>query len=152
MEKVSCQVVSVWEHKLAFNFFVFSALCLSTDFITLPVTVSQWTSVCRWQVDNKKPKVFRKKPCCHPSWQRITTPQSPHWLQWDVPHLLQNCPFPFDDYHFHLIHPSLEWLHSPHQMASGSSQSFCHNTLSRHTDRRYRWQTCKNTRYTLFIV
>jgi len=23
----------------------------------------------------------------HPSLQRITMPQSPHWLQWDVPHL-----------------------------------------------------------------
>jgi len=26
--------------------------------------------------------------------QRITTPQSPHWLQWDAPHLPQNCSSP----------------------------------------------------------
>jgi len=52
----------------------------------------------------------------------------------------QNCPFPFDDNYSHLIHPSLDWPHSPSQTASGYNQPFCHNTLSgqtygdRHTD------------------
>jgi len=44
---------------------------------------------------------------------------------------LQNYPFPFDNYHPQLIHPSLNRPHSPSQMASGSNQPFCHNTLSR---------------------
>jgi len=33
-------------------------------------------------------------------------------------------PFPFDDNHPHLIHPSLDLPHSPSQRASGSSQPF----------------------------
>jgi len=46
----------------------------------------------------------------------------------------QNCPFPFDDHHSHLIHPSLHRSHSPPQNASGSNQPFYHNTLSGQTD------------------
>ena len=46
----------------------------------------------------------------------------------------QNCPFPFDDHHPHLIHPSLDRPLSSPQTASGSNQPFCHNTLLR-TDR-----------------
>jgi len=34
----------------------------------------------------------------------------------------------------HLIHPSLDWPHSPSQMASRSNQLFCHSTLSGPTD------------------
>jgi len=34
-----------------------------------------------------------------------------------------------------LIHPSLDRPNSPSQTASGSNQSFCHNTLSEQTDR-----------------
>jgi len=34
-----------------------------------------------------------------------------------------------------LIHSSLDWLHSPPQMASGSAQPFCHNRLCRPTNR-----------------
>jgi len=41
----------------------------------------------------------------------------------------QNCPFPS-----HLIHPSLNWPHSPPKMAIKSNQPFCHSTLSGHTD------------------
>jgi len=48
----------------------------------------------------------------------------------------QNCPFPFDDHHIHLIHPSVDRPHSPSQTASGSNQQFCHNTLSGETDRQ----------------
>ena len=47
----------------------------------------------------------------------------------------QNCPFPFDDHHPHLIHPSLDRPLSPPQTASGSNQTFCHSTLFRQTDR-----------------
>ena len=46
----------------------------------------------------------------------------------------QNCLFPFDDHHPHLIHPSLDRPHSPTRTASGSYQPFCHNTLR--TDRQ----------------
>jgi len=47
----------------------------------------------------------------------------------------QNCSFLFDDNHPHLIHPTLNRPHSPTQMASGSSQPFCHNILYKPTDR-----------------
>jgi len=50
---------------------------------------------------------------------------------------LQNCPFPFDNHHPHLIHQSLDRLLSPSQMASRSNQPFCHSSLLR-TDR---WAT-----------
>jgi len=56
-----------------------------------------------------------------------------------TPHIhiyLQNCPFPFDNNHLHLIHPSLDRPHSPSQTASGSSQPFCHSTLAEQTDRQ----------------
>jgi len=43
--------------------------------------------------------------------------------------LPENCPFTFNDYHFHLIHSP----HSQYQRESGSNQPFCHSTLSRHT-------------------
>jgi len=42
----------------------------------------------------RNPKVIWEKPRRHPWWQRITTPQSPHWLQWDVPHLPPKLPLP----------------------------------------------------------
>ena len=60
--------------------------------------------------------------------------QSPHWLQWDPHNLPQNCPFPFDDYHTHTTHPSLDQPHSLSKMASGSIQPFCHSILSGQTD------------------
>jgi len=71
----------------------------------------------------------------------------------------QNCPYPSDNNHLHLIHPSLNQPHSPPQMASGSTQPFCHSTLSGQTDRRTdqptdwwsRWQTCTKSTYALLI-
>jgi len=69
-------------------------------------------------------------------------PNSPHWVivegegqfgaQTALP--LQRSP-PY------LIHPSLDWPHSPPQTASRSNQPFCHNTLCRLTDRPNDWQT-----------
>jgi len=47
----------------------------------------------------------------------------------------QNCPFPFDDNHPHLIYPSLDRPHSPRQTASESNQPFCHSTLCGPEDR-----------------
>jgi len=41
----------------------------------------------------------------------------------------------------HLMHPSLYQPHSPPQMASGSAQPFCHNTLCGPTD----WPTDRQT-------
>ena len=46
----------------------------------------------------------------------------------------KNCPFPLDDYHPPLIHPSIDRPQSPFQTASGSNQPFCHSTLSGQTD------------------
>jgi len=39
-------------------------------------------------------KVIWEELHCHSSWQRITMPRSPHWLQWDAPHLLPKLPLP----------------------------------------------------------
>jgi len=41
------------------------------------------------------------------------------------------CPFPFDDHHSHLIHPSRDRPLSPPQTTSGSNQPFCHSSLLR---------------------
>ena len=46
----------------------------------------------------------------------------------------QNCPFPFDDPHLHLIHPSLDRPHSLPQTAFRSNQPFCQSTPSGQTD------------------
>jgi len=67
-----------------------------------------------------------------------------------MPQIHPKLPLSFENYHPHLIHPSLERPHSPSQTASGSTQLFCHNTLSgqtdRQTDRWSRQETCTNTR------
>jgi len=64
-------------------------------------------------VKTRNPKVIREKPQCHPSRESITMPQSPPWLLWDAYMILpQNCHFPFDNLHSHLIHPFLDRLHS----------------------------------------
>jgi len=67
----------------------------------------------------------------------------------------QNCPFPCDDHHHRLRHPSLDAPHSPSQMASRSIQLFCNSTLSGPTDAQAdRWsrrQVSKNTAYTRYI-
>jgi len=47
----------------------------------------------------------------------------------------RNLPFPFNDHHPHLIHPSLDRPHSYSQTASRFNQPFCHSTLSGQTDR-----------------
>jgi len=47
----------------------------------------------------RNPKLIWEEPRHHLSRQRITTQQSPHWLQLDASHLPQNCFFPFDDLH-----------------------------------------------------
>jgi len=52
----------------------------------------------------------------------------------------ENCPFPFDDNHPHLIHISLDQPHSSSQMASGFNQPFCQNILCDLTHRpKDRW-------------
>jgi len=43
---------------------------------------------------NKNPKVISEEPHHYSSWQRITTPLSPHWLQWYPQHLLPKLPIP----------------------------------------------------------
>jgi len=60
--------------------------------------------------------------------------QSPHWLQWNAPNSPQNCPFPFNDHHPRLMHPSIDRPHFPSQTTSGSTQPFCHSILSGQTD------------------
>jgi len=48
----------------------------------------------------------------------------------------QNCPFPFDDHHPHLIHLFLDRPLSPPQTAFRSTQPFCQCTLSGQTDQQ----------------
>jgi len=89
----------------------------------------------------RNPKVIWEEPRRHPSRQR-TTPQSPHWLQCDSPYLPSpKLPLPFDNRNPRLIHPSLDRRRSPPQTASGSSQPFCHSTLSKQTDTQTDTQT-----------
>ena len=59
----------------------------------------------------------------------LTTHQSPHTF---TPKL----PFPFNNQHPHLIHPSLDRPHPPSQTASGSNQPFYHNILYGQIDRQ----------------
>ena len=74
-----------------------------------------------------------------------TMQQSLQWLQWDAHIYPQNSPFTFDDHYLHLIHRSLDQPHSPSQMAYGSNQPCCHNTLSGQTDRQSKRQTDRRT-------
>jgi len=64
----------------------------------------------------------------------------------------QNCPFPFDDNHPHIIHPFLDRPHSPPLTASGSNQPFCHSTLSGHTDRPTDRQTGRWDRRQVYTI
>ena len=59
-------------------------------------TISGWLLVI---ICNKKSQSNLEEPRRHHSWQRITTPQSPHWLQWDAPHLPPNLHLPFEDFY-----------------------------------------------------
>ena len=72
---------------------------------------------------------------------RVAAPHTENSIVYDgMPHIYdQNCPFPFDDHHPCLIHPSLDRPHSPPQTISGSNQPFCRNTLQ--TDRQMDKQT-----------
>jgi len=58
-----------------------------------------------------------EEPRRHASRQRITTPQSSHWLQRDAPHLPIKLPFRLRrSPTFHLIHPPLDRPRSPPKM------------------------------------
>ena len=52
-----------------------------------------------------------------------------------MPHIYpQNCPFPFDDLHPHLTHPSLDRPHSPPQTSSRSTDRPTNKPTDSHTD------------------
>ena len=79
-------------------------------------------------VGTRPPQSNLGRACCF----HTTMQQSPHWLQWDAPHLPQNCPFPFNNnYTSNTPIPQPTPLTS--QTASRSSQPLCHSTLSRQT-------------------
>ena len=80
----------------------------------------------------------------HPKWQLTqfthfhqTTQQSPQWLQWDAQIHSQNCPFPFDDHHPYLIHPSLTDPIHHHKRHPDAINGFArvHFWTDRHTQR-----------------
>ena len=94
--------------------------------------------------ETRNPKVIWEEPRRHPSRQRITTPQRPHWLQWDAPRLPQNCPFP-STISTTISHPSLDRPISPPQTATRSNQPFFHHSPTGLTDRPTDRQTDRPT-------
>jgi len=60
---------------------------------------------------------------------------------WDAINLPQNCPAPFDDHQFRIMHPSLDLPHLSSQTASRSNQPFAKiHFPDRQTDRQTdRW-------------
>jgi len=94
----------------------------------------------------KNPIVIWEKPHRYPSRQRITTLQSPHWLQWDAPHLPPKLSLPLRRSPPHLLHPCLNRPHSPSHIDDTQIQSAVLPQYTFRTDRWDRRQTCKNTR------
>jgi len=66
---------------------------------------------------------------------RSTTPQSPHWLQWDAPRLPLKMPLPLRRSPPPSNAPILDRPHSPLQTASRSNQPLFHNSPTGQTDR-----------------
>jgi len=101
--------------------------CLGRPHSPRRMTDSSIASRTSAQLHNKGPIGYNGTPQIHP----------------------QNCPFPFVDHYPHLIHPSLDRLHSPSQMASGSNHPFCHSSLfgQTQTDRWARRQICNMSAY-----
>jgi len=66
---------------------------------------------------NKKSESNLGMAASPPPRQRITKPQSSHWLQWNAPHLLPKLHLPLQwsppRHHPHPINPSLDQPHSP---------------------------------------
>jgi len=60
----------------------------------------------RAQIIIKNPTVIWEEPRRHPSRHRLTTPQSPQWLQWDAPNSPPKLPIPLGNLQPHLIHRS----------------------------------------------
>ena len=52
------------------------------------------------KTDTGNPRVIWEEPRRRLSQQRITAPQNPRWLQWNVPRLPPKQPIPFDYLHF----------------------------------------------------
>jgi len=93
-------------------------------------------------------KVIWEEPRRHPSLrQRITTPQSPRWLQWNVPHLPPNCPFPFDDHHPHSTEPT----HHPKRHPDPVSRLSTVHSPDRPTETRDWPQVCTKSRLRLIL-
>jgi len=98
--------------------------------------------------------IHQCQPHSPPKWQlgrfmhfRTTTQQSPHWLQWNAPHLTPKLPLPHSTISkSHLIHHSLNLSHSPPQTASRSNQPFFHNSSTEQTDQLTDWQMGEATR------
>jgi len=92
----------------------------------------------------RNPKIIWEKPRRHSSRQRITTSQSPRWLQRNAQHisLLQNCLFPFNDLHpIKYINPSTDPLTTPNgiQIQSTVFPQFTYRTdrqTDKHNDRQ----------------
>jgi len=99
---------------------------------TVTVVVSAVTAANKI---NRKSQSKLGRAALLPSRQRISTPHSSHWLQWDAPHLSPKLPIPFDDFHPNPIYSSLNRPHSLPQMASRSNQPFCRSTPSKPTGR-----------------
>jgi len=82
--------------------------------------------------------------------QIVTNVTEPFGTLWNT----HTQPFYGHDHHPHLMHPSQDQPHSPSQMASGSTQPFCHRSLSeqteRQTDKWSRQMVSKNAAYACY--
>jgi len=103
--------------------------CWSWQYVTFTMSITSPQSNLR-RARRKSPIGYNGMPQIHP----------------------QNCPFPFNNHHPYLIHPSLDRPHSPPQTASRSNQLFCHNTLSGHTHKQTDRQTSHMAQCVTFAV
>jgi len=117
--------------KVSYSTWLVLFTCVTHLYNCLPATYAifylYWVAI-----ETRNRKVIWEEPRRHPSRQRITTPQSPHCLQWDAPHLPLKLPL--------LLRRSqpVTPIHRPTpfttQTASRSNQPFCLSTVSRPTD------------------
>ena len=84
----------------------------------------------------------------HPPWQRTTTPQSTHWLQWDAQHISAKTAPSFSTIFtpMQYTHPLTNPTHHPKQHSDSISRFATVHFPDRQTNRWDCRQVCKNTR------
>jgi len=102
----------------------------------LPVNNQQHQNTTRMNsLHQSRHQIIKTSPLKEIWEERIALAQLHNRVQWDAQIHPQNCPS-LRRSPPHLIHPSLDRVHSPSQMAPGSNQPFCHITPSGQTNRQ----------------